>query len=198
MTQKKFSILSASLTLSIAASSLLSLLSMNAHAARIEGVEFPEQLKVESKNLVLNGVGLRSATLFNVKVYAGALYVETKSKNEAEIIDSPQIKDVKMVFLRDVKKDQLNEAWEKGIHKACVKGCPQLEEPLAQLKAMMVSVKPKDTMEFTIFPAKVEVKVNDQKAGEISNANFSKMLLATWIGREPPTEELKAGLLGKK
>ena len=74
-----------------------SLLLIPAHAI----TEFPPTMPAESRTLSLNGVGTRKATIFKVKVYDAALYLEKKSKNAEEILDSNQIKRVDMFFLRD-------------------------------------------------------------------------------------------------
>src|SRR5256885_10815848 len=78
------------------------------------GVTMPDTVTVEGKNLVLNGMGIREATVFNVKVYVAGLYVEKKSQAADELIRSEQVKRLDLVFVRDVDHDDVVEAWHKG------------------------------------------------------------------------------------
>jgi long-chain acyl-CoA synthetase len=41
------------------------------------------------------------------------------------------------------------------------------------------------------------VALNGQEKGTISGDDFGKALLRVWLGDHPPSEDLKAGLLGK-
>ena len=48
-------------------------------ARECQGVNLPDQLQVSGKTLQLNGLGLREATIFKVRVYVAGLYLEQKS-----------------------------------------------------------------------------------------------------------------------
>jgi len=39
------------------------------------GINFPEQIQMQASPLMLNGLGLRQATMLKVNVYVAALYV---------------------------------------------------------------------------------------------------------------------------
>ena len=74
-----------------------------------------------------------------------------------------------------------------------------LKPRIETLKAAMADFKEGHSLSFTNDPAKgVAVDVNGVAGGEIQGADFSKALLAIWIGAEPPNEDLKSGLLGGK
>jgi len=45
-------------------------------AGELAGVTFPDQISVDSRTLLLNGMGLREATILKVDVYVAALYLE--------------------------------------------------------------------------------------------------------------------------
>jgi hypothetical protein len=47
-------------------------------AADFSGVKMADETKLDGKTLVLNGLGMRQKTIFNVNIYVGALYVEKK------------------------------------------------------------------------------------------------------------------------
>ena len=60
----------------------------------------------------LNGIGLRTKLIF--KVYVAGLYAEVPSKNAAQMITSDQIRQVKMVMLRDLGAARLPKLWRMG------------------------------------------------------------------------------------
>ena len=57
--------------------------------AELKGVTMPDQDKIESKNLVLNGQGIREVSVLGiiVRVYVAGLYLEKKSEKENDILD---------------------------------------------------------------------------------------------------------------
>ena len=57
-------------------------------AAELAGVVMPEQVTVDGKTLVLNGLGLREATFLRVDVYVAGLYLEEKSQDADKTQDS--------------------------------------------------------------------------------------------------------------
>ena len=44
-------------------------------ARECDGISFPEHIQARGETLTLNGLGLRKATVFGIKVYVGALYL---------------------------------------------------------------------------------------------------------------------------
>ena len=56
-----------------------------ARARECEGVNMPDQVTVESAKLVLNGMGAREATVFNVNVYVAGLYLLKRSNDGDKI-----------------------------------------------------------------------------------------------------------------
>ena len=84
------------------------------NAAAIADVEFQDQVTVSGKSLQLNGLGLRTATAFKVKVYAIGLYLEESSSDAAAIINSSETKRIKMHFLHKVSADEISEGWTEG------------------------------------------------------------------------------------
>ena len=83
--------------------------------------EFPATMPAENHTLSLNGVGTRKATIFKVKVYDAALYLEKKSKNAKEILDSNQIKRVDMFFLETLTVEKSRMPGKKASRKIAAK-----------------------------------------------------------------------------
>ncbi|MGK5086380.1 chalcone isomerase family protein [Bdellovibrionota bacterium FG-2] len=193
MKKLKFRNLNLSLVVFAATLTLSSPLS----AKELNGVTMPDQMTVAGKNLTLNGLGMRLALFIKVKVYVGGLYLETPSKNPEEILASPQIKHVEMKFLRDVGAGKMVSAWNESLEKNCKTDCATLKPMIDKLNSAMVDMKEGDTMSFTFLADGVDVTVK-QKKDKLEGAALSKLLLTTWLGPNPPNNELKDGMLGKK
>ena len=54
--------------------------SLNLSAKTLHKAKFDDKSTVAKKELILNGLGVRLATLFKVKVYVAGLYTEKKIK----------------------------------------------------------------------------------------------------------------------
>jgi hypothetical protein len=168
-----------------------------ARAGSKDGVTLPDSVQVAGKTLVLNGMGTREATVFNVNVYVAGLYLEAKSQDEKAILKADGPKQLDMVFVRDVDKDDIQEAMAEGFKKNGG-DMNALKDRLAKFNGWMSDMKKKDVMTFTYDPAKgTTVKVKGQEKGTIEGADFGAAVFGNFIGPKPPNGGLKKGLLGK-
>jgi hypothetical protein len=166
-------------------------------AGEKEGVRLPDTLPVGDKSLVLNGMGVREATIFNVNVYVAGLYLEAKSSNPDEIIGSDKVKRLDLVFVRDVDRDDIVDAWSSGF-KNNGADMAKLKDRIGKIYSWMTDVKKKDVLSFTYVPDKgLTVVVKGAEKGTIAGADFAKAFFSIWLGPEPPNKSLKRGLLGK-
>lgn len=177
------------------------LISCSAMALEIEKVKFDDTLQAQGQSLVLNGVGLRTKRKIgmNFKVYVAGLYATAKSSDAPALIADEKPKVLELVFLRSLDKGTLIEAWTEGFDKNCESDC---EAGKAQLKAfndLMGDVKEGSKIRMSFDGKGVEVAVEGKAKtqGRIDNVPFKKQLLSIFIGKNPPTEDLKNGLLGK-
>src|SRR5215469_17022074 len=69
-----------------------------AQARECDGVSFPQQIQAQGQTLTLNGLGLRKATVFGIKVYVGALYVAHPTADAAAILSSKDPSEVELHF----------------------------------------------------------------------------------------------------
>jgi|SRR6478609_7690395 len=81
------------------------LLALPAGARDCEGVSMPDEVTVEGAKLVLNGMGLREATVFNVNVYVAGLYLLKKSSDGEKIAAAEEPKQIRIQFVRNVSKN---------------------------------------------------------------------------------------------
>src|SRR5258705_1058975 len=93
---------------------LVFLLALPAAAGQLEGVKLPDQVTVSGRTLVLNGLGLREATVLMVNVYVAGLYLETKSSDPEQILRPDQPKQLVIRFVRSLGKEELVDALTDG------------------------------------------------------------------------------------
>ncbi|RMG39465.1 MAG: hypothetical protein D6719_13280 [Candidatus Dadabacteria bacterium] len=161
------------------------------------GEDLPQSLSVAGKTLYLNGSGYRKATFFKIKVYRAALYLEKKSHNPEEIINSKETKRLVMKFVRSVSKKRLQSGWRDGFRKNA-EDYFAIEQQIKAFNQMMPDVSDGDTIVLTWTNGDtVTVTINGKKTGEIKNSNFARAIMAIWLGKNPPNQDLKEGLLGK-
>lgn len=169
-----------------------------AQARDCRGAQFPDHTTVQGANLTLNGLGLRTATVFNVQVYVVALYVGRESRDPRQILDAPGPTQLIMHFLRGLSARQIRDAFEEGLTR---QGTPQqmeaLKTRLAQLSAWTSDMKSGQRMTFTRIPGEgLTVVVDGQPKGTIPGDDFARAFLGIWLGEHPPTLEVKSGMLG--
>jgi hypothetical protein len=62
----------------------------------------------------------------------------------------------------------------------------------------MSDLKEDDLLALTIAPTKVVITINGVDKGTVDSDLLGKSLLRIWLGKNPPSEDLKTGLLGKE
>lgn len=177
---------------------LLSLaLAMPALAKEKAGVNLPDRVSVEGKNLTLNGLGLRTKLIF--KVYVAGLYLENPSNNAEQVIHSDQVKRVQMVMLRDLEKEKVAEAVRNGFEKNNKAQMPALKERLDNLVAAIPDFKKGESFVITYVPGKgVSVTNKAGQAVTVPGKDFGDALFSVWLGQNPVDGGLRDEMLGKK
>jgi len=165
-------------------------------ASTCDGVQFKDTAPGANGDLVLNGLGLRKATIFKVKVYVAGLYLPEKSGDAQKIIDMKGPWRLELRFVHDVDTSDMKKAFQDGFKKSGV-DVSTLKHEIDSLVGMFVDFKEGQTLSFANNPADgVAVELNGNTRGTIKGANFGKALLAISLGPNPPNDELKSGLLG--
>jgi hypothetical protein len=172
-------------------------LALPAAAKDVEGVSFPDTLAAEGKELKLNGVGLRRKFVFNV--YAAGLYVESPAQNAEQLIQSDQIKRVRMSMLRDLDKKTITEAIVDGFKANAKATLPALQERLDTFTAAIPNLKKGDELVLTYVPG--QGTTIESKAGQkisVQGKDFADALFSVWLGKQPVDDGLKKAMLGKE
>ena len=169
----------------------------SASAGQLAGVSLPDETEAGGKTLVLNGLGLREATLLMVDVYVAGLYLESRTSDPSEILGSDRPKRLVLKFVRSVGREKLVEAWNEGLDKNAGEKREAVAGGFARLNAAMADVKKGDTLVLTFLPGEgTSVEVKGKPVGTIEGDDFQSVLFSIWLGADPPNVALRDGLLG--
>jgi hypothetical protein len=182
----------------LAAAALALAVALPAHAKKVSGVDFPDTIEVAGQKLALNGAGLRKK--FVIKVYAGGLYLPEKSRDANAIVAADAPKRVRMVFLRDVTRNQIMDAYREGF-RANSAG-PRLDALLQQLKEIepaISNMREGAEMFVTYVPGQgtTVAAAGGGKPVTVAGKDFADAMFRNWLGREPADGDLKKALLGR-
>ena len=169
-------------------------------AADVSGVKLEDKTQVESRDLVLNGAGLRTRFRI-VKVYVIGLYLPEKKNDAPAVLALAGPKRAAIHMLRDVGADTFTDALVEGLkanhseadYKALEPRVKELSDIMAQIgeakNGMMIA------LDWT--GSATRLVVNGKPAGKpIAGEDFYKALLRIWIGDNPVQDDLKRSLLG--
>jgi len=163
--------------------------------ASLAGVTLPDTTQVAGKNLVLNGIGLRSKMMF--KVYVAGLYLEAKSTDGAAILKADAPKRVTMQFMRDLDKEQMVEAFTESFN-ANSPNAASLKGEFDKVLAAFEPIKTGDQWMFTYAPGTgTTLTVKGADKVSVPGHAFSQAMFGCWLGPKPPTADLQKGMLGK-
>ena len=170
----------------------------SAAAATLEGVTLPDTYQAAGQKLELNGIGLRTLTIFNVRIYVAALYTAHPSHDAQQILDSPAPKVLVLRFIHAGSKADVEKEYRKGEETNCADGgCAAADGPdFERLVAAAPAVKEGDTTTYIFSGDGVQVLANDKPLIQIHNRDLAKRLLAGFIGAHPPSASLRSALLG--
>jgi long-chain acyl-CoA synthetase len=171
----------------------------HAAAATVEGVVFPDHYGVDGHELVLNGAGLRTLTIFHIHAYVAGLYLQAPSRDAQQILSAPGTKVVVMEFLHTGSKADVERQYRKGEEENCSHGeCdPADKDDFERLIAAAPGVEPGDTFTYIVDDRGVRLLHNNKLVIDIANKDLGYRILSGFIGAHPPSPELRAALLGQ-
>jgi Chalcone isomerase-like len=173
------------------------LLSSQAFALDVAGVNVAPTVTVQQKTLLLNGAGVRKAYL-TVKVYVGALYTEKKSVSTDELLKDPSDKLIRMTFvMKKVEKEKIVDAFAEGLEKNSpdVARSAEAKTFLSWFTADFVAG---DTVDISLSPdGTVAASHNGKALGTVRDPALARAVLLIWFGEKPADGGLKKGMLGQ-
>lgn len=162
-------------------------------SAERAGVEVPDTASVGGTTLHLNGTGLREYLWLDI--YVGAMYLQKPTRSAEQAIETDTPKRMVMHFIyKHVKREKLLETFQEGLERN-----PRAQEMgprIQQLYDMMQDVHAGDEVVIDYVPGTgTTVTVAGRTHPPIPGADFMQAVWSLFIGPNPPSEQLKAGLL---
>lgn len=170
-----------------------------AQAASLAGVTLPDTLAVDGQTLALNGLGLRTLTIFHVRAYVAGLYVPQRSGDERQIVASPGPKAIVLQFLHSASKSAVERQFHTGETVNCGSGgCdPADQADFDRIVGSAPSVDVGDTFTFALTNRGVRFYANGRLLAQSSRPDLGRLFLLGFIGAHAPSEDLRAHLLGR-
>lgn len=171
-------------------------------AAEVEGVKLDDSVRVASKELRLNGAGVRTRVIF--KVYVMGLYLAEPKRTPAEVLAVEGPRRFTLVMMRDVSGADLGEAFMAGLNKnSDAAERARLASQIARFGEMFKSVetlKKGDVLTGDWLPGTGTVLLLNGKpmAEALPDIAFYNAILKIWLGEKPADSALKPALLGEK
>lgn len=177
----------------------LSLASFAALGAEVARVQVPDKTQVASRELVLNGAGLRKRFIFSV--YVIGLYLPEKKSEPAAVLSLAGPKRVSIHMLRGVGADTFSDALVEGLKANHSEADYQALEPrvkaLSDIMAQVKEAKKGMNIALDWTGEATMVGIDGKPAGQpIPGEDFYRALLRIWLGEHPVQDDLKKDLLG--
>jgi hypothetical protein len=169
-----------------------------AHATELDGVAMPDTRVADGTPMRLNGIGLRTFSILGIRIYVAGLYLERRSADSDSILHSSERKLLDIRFLREVDAEDARKAWRDGFEQNCKTPCSLDPRGVQQFLAAVPTIHKGDETELLFTSKGVDVTFNGRPMGNIVDPHFAEIMLATFIGPEPPTLRLKRELLGTR
>jgi hypothetical protein len=168
-------------------------LASNGAAATLEGETLPDSYTVDGQSLVLNGIGLRTLTIFHIDAYVAGLYLPRRSHDAAQILASPEPKIILLKFIRSASKQRVEQQYREGEANNCGKGecAPSDQTDFERLVAAAPAVEAGDTSTYIFTTKGVRVFANDRMIGDFTDRDLAYRLLSGFIGAHPPSPALR-------
>ncbi|MFO8147490.1 MAG: chalcone isomerase family protein [Bacteroidota bacterium] len=162
------------------------------------GVIIPNNVSFEGEKLVLNGVGVREK--FWMDMYAGALYLDSKSSDAKSIINANDPMAIKLHMVSSlITSEKMIDAVNEGFENATNGKTSGISSEISKFKAFFSEeINKEDVFDIVYIPSKgVLVYKNGNEKGIIKGMEFKKALFGIWLSDKPADKKLKQGMLGK-
>ena len=171
------------------------LLSTQAFALDVAGVNVSPTVVVQQKTLSLNGAGIRKKFFF--KIYVGSLYTERKVTTPAQLLADPGDKLVRMNFVyKRVDKGDIVKAFAEGLENNSP-AVARSAEAKAFLSWFTADFVAGDTVDISLSAdGTVAASHNGKTLGTVRSPALVQGVLLIWFGEKPADGDLKKGMLG--
>jgi hypothetical protein len=166
----------------------------------LSGVRFEPEATVGGQKLLLNGAGVRFREVF--KVYAAALYAQSKLTTNDAVLKVTGPRRMHLVALRNVKGDDFGKLFTRAMEdnasrEEFAKNVPNVIK-MGQIFADARNFNEKDVILLDWVPGTGTVIQHKGKlmTEPIKDVDFYVLLSKIWFGQKPADEALRVALLG--
>lgn len=165
-------------------------------AKEVAGVDVAEQLATDTKELVLNGVGIR--TKFFMDIYVASLYLPTTSNNADEIIAADEPMAIRLQIVSSmINPKRMSDSTRDGFVRATGGNIAPIESEVDELiTAFQDAVEEGDTFDLVYLPEQgVTVYRNGESKTNVKGLKFKQALFGIWLSEDPIQDRLKDAML---
>jgi len=179
----------------------LALAALPVRAATLEGQRFDDSARLASRELPLNGLGVRGIFIF--KAFVAGLYLQEKTVDGPRALRQGGPKRLQMRMLMEIGADDIKKALVDGMRKNVSDAEWQaMQDRVGHFSRTIESIgvaRVGDTITLDYLPEQgLLLAVNDVSRGSaIAGADFFHALLEIFVGDDPVDTRLKNGLLGQ-
>ncbi len=174
-------------------------LTTSTYAMEVAGVDVPETATIGASEdkVMLNGAGIRKKYAI-VKVYVGALYLQSKTTDAAQAVSMPGAKRVYMYGLYKMTAEKLHAALDKGFRSNMdAANYTAMEPRIKSFMKLFTGMDKGDKAIIDYIPGVgTQLSINGAVKGTVDGEDFFQALLRVWIGDVPADKGLKKGMLG--
>ncbi len=164
-------------------------------ATEFEGVKIPPTTICEGKEIPLSGYGIRTYSIFKIKVFVLAVYAPKAIRKDKGMDLEQRPVCFELTYLRDVDEEDVNKAWEFQFKDSSQHNYPALKEDVMNLTKYFGEIKGERKESFSLSSDSTKVYEDGSLKGEIKGKDFQKSFLSIWFGKNPPTKQLQKQIL---
>lgn len=161
----------------------------------LSGKNVPDKIVVEKTTLLLNGTTYRKVSMFNVKVWLGALYLENPATDAEAVISSKSTKVIDLHALYDISASDSVKGWKLAIDSNCQSECQKLDAEIRKFYSSVPDFKKNSFYRYIFSNTGLQIFLENKEIFKSTSPEFATVLLKTWIGKNPPSDDIKKELL---
>ena len=161
----------------------------------LSGKNIPDKIIVDKTTLLLNGTTYRKVSLFNVKVWLAALYLDNPTTDADVVLSSKSTKVVDLHALYDISASDSVRGWKLAIDSNCQPECQKQDAEIRKFYLSVPDFKKNSFYRYIFSNTGLQILLENKEIFNSTSPELANVLLKTWIGKNPPSEEIKKELL---
>lgn len=167
-----------------------------AGAALREGIDLPDRVEDMGRDLVLNGVAVRTVSFLDIRVYVAALYLAKPDHEAIAVLNDPSPKRIDLVFLRQADRGDVVSAWRGAFELNCKTPCSVPGVAMERFLAAQRDVGQGDHQVLRFDRGTISFALNGRELLRQQEPDFARLVLETFIGHGSPSSTFRTALLG--